>query len=272
MLGKVLTSMLGKVLFLSSTDSSRNFLCTRSRLPMSSSFSSWSCSHCTFLNPPSQKLSCQMCLSASVTVGSGEASSLSFGVAASPGRWPCSACTYLNRHGSAFCEVCGTRAAPFSRLLADDLHPDDLAATGSVFLPLQRSGSKRPIAVESSRNVGPVEKLSRSEKHQHMDLSRVWRKTHFLSAVEIFTKVCILLRFTLASLQIASSGQLLLLARWKGRPRKLEGGTVIGMLSVNNIRYKCWRNPLRQSVTLRGSSMVYASVQAEHQAGTKRLP
>ncbi|KAK8957518.1 hypothetical protein KSP39_PZI000216 [Platanthera zijinensis] len=151
MLGKVLTSMLGKVLFLSSTDSSWNFLCTTSRLPMSSSFSSWSCSHCTFLNRPSQKLSCQMCLS------------------------------------SAFCEVCGTRAAPFSRLLADDLDPDDLAATGSVFLPLQRCASKRPIAVESSRNVGPVEKLSRSEKHQHMDLSRVWRKTHFLSAVEIFT-------------------------------------------------------------------------------------
>ncbi|KAK8926291.1 hypothetical protein KSP39_PZI018161 [Platanthera zijinensis] len=108
-----------------------------------------------------------------VTAGSGEASSLSVGVAASPGRWPCSACTYLNRHGSAFCEVCGTRATPFSRLLADDLDPDDLAATGSVFLPLQRCGSKRPIAVESSRNVGPVEKLSRSEKHQHMDLSSI---------------------------------------------------------------------------------------------------
>ncbi|KAK8957274.1 hypothetical protein KSP39_PZI000567 [Platanthera zijinensis] len=165
--------MLGKVLvsFFSSTNSSRNPLCTRSRLPMSSSFSSWSCSHCTFLNPPSQKLSCQMCLSASVTAGSGEASSLSVGVAASPGRWPCSACTYLNRHGSAFCEVCGTRSAPFSRLLADDLDPDELAATGSVFLPLQRCGSKRPIPVESSRNVGPVEKLSRSEKHEHMDLS-----------------------------------------------------------------------------------------------------
>ncbi|XP_020590805.1 uncharacterized protein LOC110031762 [Phalaenopsis equestris] len=149
----------------------------------SSSSSSWSCPRCTFLNPASQKLSCQICLSPSAIagdVGGGSFSingnrASSIGAAASPGQWPCTACTYLNPNGNACCELCGTRAAPFSRFLSDELDPAELSATdpsiGSVFLPLQRCGSKRPAPLETADDSRSLEKLARCEKEEHLGLS-----------------------------------------------------------------------------------------------------
>ncbi|KAI0504404.1 hypothetical protein KFK09_015356 [Dendrobium nobile] len=159
------------------------YMSSSSSLPSSSSSSSWSCSRCTFLNPSSQKVSCQMCLSptstatatATSTAGGRGGSTFSVGASASPGRWPCTACTYLNPNGRAFCDVCGTRAAPFSRFLGDCLDPDELSAAdssiGSVFLPLQRCGSKRPAPVEAAADARPLEKLARSDKEEHLVLS-----------------------------------------------------------------------------------------------------
>ncbi|PKA58123.1 hypothetical protein AXF42_Ash019827 [Apostasia shenzhenica] len=143
--------------------------------PAMSSSSSWSCSRCTFLNPPSQKVSCQICLSPSATAdaGAGASCSSSFFDEASPGRWACRACTFLNPRGHAFCEVCGGGAMPSSRLLVDDLDLEELSAAdpsiGSVFLPLQRCGSKRPLPASASAADGlPVEKIARREAEERI--------------------------------------------------------------------------------------------------------
>ncbi|KAG0496900.1 hypothetical protein HPP92_001591 [Vanilla planifolia] len=137
--------------------------------------SSWSCSRCTFLNPPSQKLTCQICLSPSTATFKAAGCSSSSVSTHSAGRWTCLACTYMNPHGSMFCEVCDTRAAPFSRLPDSDLEKDDLTASdpsiGSVFLPLQRCGSKRPANGSVDSDDQHVEKLAKSDKNDPMVLS-----------------------------------------------------------------------------------------------------
>ncbi|KAJ0983029.1 hypothetical protein J5N97_011284 [Dioscorea zingiberensis] len=100
--------------------------------------SSWACSMCTFINPPSEKLECMMCRSPSSFPQPSSSSS-------SPGRWSCRACTYSNPSCNTSCEVCDTRASPFSSVI--DLDPDEVfhPSIGSVFLPLQRCGSKPPV-------------------------------------------------------------------------------------------------------------------------------
>ncbi|VFQ88612.1 unnamed protein product [Cuscuta campestris] len=107
--------------------------------------SSWACSTCTFINPPSQKSACGICLSAAPTPPP------------SPSKpdWPCVACTFLNPFHSLRCEVCGTRApaASLSALL-DTEDDDDPQSVGTVFLPLRscsnrakKSGASDPVEV-----------------------------------------------------------------------------------------------------------------------------
>ncbi|CAH9081573.1 unnamed protein product [Cuscuta epithymum] len=112
---------------------------TFSVLSTNKKMSSWSCPACTFINPPSQKSTCLICLSPASTPP------------AKP-KWPCTACTLLNPFPSQRCEACGTRApaASLSTLL-DTEDDDDPQSVGTVFLPLrhcQNSGKSAPIEVE----------------------------------------------------------------------------------------------------------------------------
>lgn len=99
---------------------------------------SWTCSKCTFKNPASQKLHCQICLS---QIPQSLLSSLSLSCSSKP-KWSCAGCTFLNPYGSTTCEICGTRASAslLSTLEVDD---DDLdhglldSSIVSVFLPLK---------------------------------------------------------------------------------------------------------------------------------------
>ncbi|XP_010929548.1 uncharacterized protein [Elaeis guineensis] len=121
---------------------------------------SWACSKCTFLNPASQKYTCEICFSPSAASPSSPSSSSSSSI-----RWSCRACTFSNPSGAASCEMCGgTRTAPSSAFLDLDLEPDELSnpSIGSVFLPLQRCGSKRrgPAPAESDRR---DEKVARKD-------------------------------------------------------------------------------------------------------------
>ncbi|MCD9645265.1 hypothetical protein HAX54_034091 [Datura stramonium] len=109
---------------------------------------SWSCSRCTFLNPPSQKSSCQICLSdPPLSISSGPSISV-----AKP-QWPCKACTFMNPYHSISCEICGTRvsASGLATLETDD--DDELGSSvGNVFLPLRPCNkgkiSRGPIRFE----------------------------------------------------------------------------------------------------------------------------
>ncbi|KAL2931367.1 Tyrosyl-DNA phosphodiesterase 2, partial [Bienertia sinuspersici] len=102
--------------------------------------SSWSCSKCTFLNPPSQKSTCQICLTPS---SSSLSSSSAFqSSSSSPPKWSCKACTFLNSYSRSNCEICDTRA-PLSTI--QDLDSNDLdnelsgsSSVGSIFFPLRR--------------------------------------------------------------------------------------------------------------------------------------
>ncbi|XP_058072378.1 uncharacterized protein LOC131221211 [Magnolia sinica] len=102
------------------------------RMTSSSSASAWECSKCTYLNPPTQKSACQMCLS--------------------PLRWSCKACTFSNTFNNTKCEICNTRASPLYHglgLVSADDDDDDLdASIGSVFLPLQRCKRKSQSGAE----------------------------------------------------------------------------------------------------------------------------
>ncbi|PSR98417.1 Tyrosyl-DNA phosphodiesterase [Actinidia chinensis var. chinensis] len=100
----------------------------------------WTCSRCTFINPPSQKPTCQICLSPSPS--SLPSSSLSsapspFSAATTTPKWSCKACTFLNPYRNTNCEVCGARASALSSIsiIEDDDELD--SAVGSVFLPLR---------------------------------------------------------------------------------------------------------------------------------------
>ncbi|CAM8996355.1 unnamed protein product [Rhodiola kirilowii] len=99
--------------------------------------SSWTCKKCTFVNSPSSKSACNVCLSsppssppASPTVAS-----------SSPPRWSCKACTFLNPFPTTNCQICDTRKPVLSSASMKELislDDDELdSAVGSVFMPLR---------------------------------------------------------------------------------------------------------------------------------------
>lgn len=98
--------------------------------------SSWACKKCTFLNSPSRKSTCQICLTPSSSFSPPSKSSVSVPT------WSCKACTFLNPYNNTSCELCNTRA-PVSGLssfedLTDPALDSELdSSVGSVFLPLQ---------------------------------------------------------------------------------------------------------------------------------------
>ncbi|ONI09927.1 hypothetical protein PRUPE_4G019000 [Prunus persica] len=106
---------------------------------------SWACKKCTFVNPPtpSQKPTCQICLSPSSSSPPPSPASSSIP------KWSCKACTFLNAYKNSNCEVCDTRASISSLSSFEDLTDTGLdggdldSSVGSVFLPLQRCKRKR---------------------------------------------------------------------------------------------------------------------------------
>ncbi|XP_072951202.1 uncharacterized protein [Typha angustifolia] len=130
-------------------------------LARSGKMASWACSRCTFLNPPSQKSTCQICLSPSLPPLSSSSSPSSS--SSSSLRWSCRACTFSNTPASTSCEVCGTRVASSSTFYDVGLDPDELSdpSVGSVFLPLQRCSRKRRAAL-----------LDGSDRHQEKVASK----------------------------------------------------------------------------------------------------
>ncbi|KAK9151715.1 hypothetical protein Syun_010024 [Stephania yunnanensis] len=115
---------------------------------------SWSCSKCTFLNPPSQKHNCQICLSPSSPPPSSSSSS------SSSLTWPCKACTFSNPLSSDACDVCGTSKPLSSLSNFEDLDPivvdDDLddSSIGSVFFPLKRCNKRKTVEGRSEDSDG----------------------------------------------------------------------------------------------------------------------
>ncbi|KAF3788358.1 Tyrosyl-DNA phosphodiesterase 2 [Nymphaea thermarum] len=117
----------------------------------------WPCSRCTFLNPSSEKSSCQVCLtpksspSSSKTIQESSLAS-SFSSAPTPpssSQWPCRVCTFLNPLGATRCGICSTTKTETTPLLDDD---DDVPgdSVGSVFRPLKRCN----VARESDKPSG----------------------------------------------------------------------------------------------------------------------
>ncbi|XP_061345514.1 uncharacterized protein LOC133291292 isoform X1 [Gastrolobium bilobum] len=101
---------------------------------------SWACKKCTFLNPPSQKSECQICLSSPSPLLPSTSSSSS-----SPPKWSCKACTFLNPYNNSTCEVCDTRCPVPSLSNLDDFNDADHdSSVGSVFFPL-RSCKRKAI-------------------------------------------------------------------------------------------------------------------------------
>ncbi|PIN13590.1 putative Mg2+-dependent phosphodiesterase TTRAP [Handroanthus impetiginosus] len=93
--------------------------------------SSWACSKCTFINPPTQKSHCEICLSAQQSSSTPSSPSKS--------KWSCTQCTFLNPYRSKICEICGGRASAslLSTLEVDDVDFDEAQLGSSVFLPLR---------------------------------------------------------------------------------------------------------------------------------------
>ncbi|GFP90174.1 tyrosyl-dna phosphodiesterase 2 [Phtheirospermum japonicum] len=96
--------------------------------------SSWTCSKCTYLNPPTQKSHCEICLSTQPQPHLSPSSS-----SPSKPRWSCASCTFLNPYDRALCEICGARASAsiLSTLEVDDDEVQLGSSIGSVFLPLR---------------------------------------------------------------------------------------------------------------------------------------
>ncbi|KDP20734.1 hypothetical protein JCGZ_21205 [Jatropha curcas] len=111
---------------------------------------SWTCKKCTFINSPSPKPTCQICLSpASPSLLSPSSSQQD------TEKWACKACTFLNSYKSTSCEICCTRQSVSSLSSFDDLNDigvdDDLdSSVGSVFLPLRTCKRK----IRDSDSVG----------------------------------------------------------------------------------------------------------------------
>ncbi|XP_021889049.1 uncharacterized protein LOC110808032 [Carica papaya] len=117
----------------------------------SSSLPPWSCKKCTFLNSPSQKSHCQICLTPSSPSSSSSCLDL---------KWACKACTFLNPYRNTNCEVCDTRASVSSLSRFDDLYDtgpegDVDSSVGSVFLPLRRC-KRKGMETETEMEMDPV--------------------------------------------------------------------------------------------------------------------
>ncbi|KAL0286201.1 UNVERIFIED_CONTAM: Glucan endo-1,3-beta-glucosidase 1 [Sesamum angustifolium] len=120
----------------------------RNPLKTLSEMSSWTCSMCTFINPPSQKSHCEICLSAQPQPAIVSSSTTSPSSPSSKPMWSCALCTFLNPYSSTICEICGNRASA-SMLSTLELDDDDLgnaqlgSSVGSVFLPLRTCGNTK---------------------------------------------------------------------------------------------------------------------------------
>ncbi|KAI4298708.1 hypothetical protein L6164_032234 [Bauhinia variegata] len=130
----------------------------------------WACKKCTFLNPPSQKSSCQICLS-SPSSSSSSPPPLSSSPS-SPPKWSCKACTFLNLYKNSNCEVCGTRSSVLSlssfENLSDTLRDGDLdSSVGSIFFPLRSCKRKTtdPIQIDDAcAKMGGLREVKASKK------------------------------------------------------------------------------------------------------------
>ena len=119
---------------------------------------SWPCSSCTFLNPPSQKSNCQICLTPFSS--SSSSSSLSLSSSSSPPKWACKACTFLNSYSRSNCEICDTRSSLSSLSSFVDLDPIDDSggsSVGSVFFPLRRCNTATIGDSDGLRDFGAKE-------------------------------------------------------------------------------------------------------------------
>ncbi|KAK7264463.1 hypothetical protein RJT34_32072 [Clitoria ternatea] len=109
------------------------------RIP--SAMSSWACKKCTFVNPPSQKSECQICLSsASPPLPSSPSPSSS---SSSP-KWSCKACTFFNPYSNSTCEICDTRCPVLLISNSNDTTDHD-SDVGSVFFPLRHCNKRKTI-------------------------------------------------------------------------------------------------------------------------------
>ncbi|KAF7811181.1 tyrosyl-DNA phosphodiesterase 2 [Senna tora] len=154
------------------------------KIPMS-----WSCKKCTFLNPPSQKSSCQICLSS--TSPSSPPLPPSSSSSSSPPKWSCKACTFLNPFKNSECEVCGTRCSVLSLSNFEDLNntlfDGDLdSSVGSVFLPLRPCKRKimDPIQIDDDcEEPGRIREVKASSKaiNDTEDLGKAFSSLKILS-------------------------------------------------------------------------------------------
>ncbi|XP_051128164.1 uncharacterized protein LOC127249443 [Andrographis paniculata] len=107
---------------------------------------SWACSRCTYINPPTETLNCEICRFPPPQWVETSAAPPAW----SESKWTCGACTFLNRYCRKTCEICGTRAS-FSLLSALEVDFDDPeearlgSSVGNVFLPLQRCRNNNNI-------------------------------------------------------------------------------------------------------------------------------
>ncbi|WCJ20186.1 endonuclease/exonuclease/phosphatase family protein [Euphorbia peplus] len=118
---------------------------------------SWPCKKCTFINPPSSKLTCELCQSPS-SPNHPSPSSSSVSLSSSPSnvpKWSCKSCTFLNPYKNTSCEICGTRASSGSSLSCFDVGEDEAldSAVGSVFQPLKSCKRKIGDLVDDGRGV-----------------------------------------------------------------------------------------------------------------------
>lgn len=106
---------------------------------------SWACKKCTFLNPPSQKSECEICLSSASPITGPSPSSPSS--SSSLPKWSCTACTFLNPYNNPSCEVCNTRCPILSLSKLTDLNDatDHDSSIGSVFFPLRPCNKRKAI-------------------------------------------------------------------------------------------------------------------------------
>lgn len=106
----------------------------------------WTCSKCTYLNPPSQKSRCEICLTTQPqSLLSSSSSATASASSESDHKWSCSTCTFLNPYRCNICEICGTRASasllPTLEVDDDDFDEAQLGSSGTVFLPLRGCGN-----------------------------------------------------------------------------------------------------------------------------------
>ncbi|KAF2304695.1 hypothetical protein GH714_037508 [Hevea brasiliensis] len=116
---------------------------------------SWTCKRCTFINSPSSKPTCQICLSPASPPPSSSSSPAS---RQGTPKWSCKACTFLNPYKNITCEICGTRASLSSHSSLEvfndvDLDEDLDSSIGSVFLPLRTCKRKIRDSVDAEWTV-----------------------------------------------------------------------------------------------------------------------